>query len=77
MSKWISVKDRLPDRDGLTDDETEYVLVCENTETGYQNVSVCGYEKTGWSDWDNFGTINSGLITHWMPLPEAPKEDEK
>ena len=72
---WISIKDRLPERIGLDDDMTEYVLVCETAPSGNKYVSVCGYEATGWSDWDNFGTINPKNITHWMPLPEPPKEE--
>lgn len=42
MAEWISVKDRLPDRNGLEDDKMEYVLVCESAPywQGY-NVSVC------------------------------------
>ena len=31
MSEWISVKDRLPSREGLENDETEYVLVSEQS----------------------------------------------
>ena len=27
--KWISVDDRLPNREGLAEDESEYVLVCQ------------------------------------------------
>lgn len=74
MSEWISVKDRLPERAGLDDDMTEYVIVCEKSSTGGY-VSVCGYEKDGWSDWDNFGTIDPKRITHWMPLPEPPEAE--
>ncbi len=79
MSDWISVKDRLPERVGLEDDETEYVLVCESFEYyggGGKYVSICGYEKYGWSEWDNFGNVRAERITHWMPLPEPPKEEE-
>lgn len=27
--EWISVDDRLPNREGLAEDESEYVLVCQ------------------------------------------------
>ena len=78
MAEWISVKDRLPSREGLMDDEKEYVLVSLRWTDGYQAVSICGYEKDGWSKRDGFGLMRDDYkhITHWMPLPEPPKEDE-
>ena len=69
--RWISVNDRLPSREGLMDDETEYVLVriklyaCD----GYSE-SICGYTKDGWSEWDNYGDVRARDITHWKPLDE-------
>lgn len=69
--RWISVNDRLPSREGLMDDETEYVLVriklyaCD----GYSE-SICGYTKDGWSEWDSFGIVRPEEITHWKPLDE-------
>ena len=81
MIEWISVNDRLPSRDGLMDDESEYVLVAEQYiayDTGEKlgiYVSICGFEKDGWSDHDSFGNVTPEHITHWMPLPEPPKED--
>lgn len=73
MDQWISVKDRLPSREGLMDDETEYVLVCERYGRS-KNVTICGYNEDGWSAWDAFGGVSPDHITHWMPLPEPPKE---
>lgn len=29
IMEWISVDDRLPNREGLAEDESEYVLVCQ------------------------------------------------
>lgn len=77
MIQWISVNDRLPNRVGLMDDESDYVLVFEQ----YKHipggeVSICAYTKDGWSEYDNFGNVHTERITHWMPLPEPPKEDE-
>lgn len=75
LNGWISVEDRLPSREGLMDDETEYVLVCERyVYGGGGNVTICGYTENGWNEWDNFGGICPERITHWMPLPEPPKE---
>lgn len=66
MPEWISVKDRLPDTN--TD-----VLV---------TVFWCGrwQVKIGWrlksGEWNvKAGFADSVLpVTHWMPLPEPPKE---
>ena len=82
MSEWISVKERLPSREGLEKDETEYVLVSEqafNAITGEKLgscVSICGFEHDGWSKFDNFGYVRTENITHWMPLPEPPGEEK-
>lgn len=81
--KWISVNDRLPERKGLYDDETEYVLVVVeefDAITGEKlghYVSICGYEKDGFSKWDNFGLIGTDVqnIRYWAYLPEAPESD--
>ena len=81
MSEWISVKDRLTSREGLGKDETEYVLVSEqffDAITGEKlgsYVSTCGFGHDGWSKFDNFGYVRTENITHWMPLPEPPKEE--
>lgn len=81
--KWISVNDRLPERKGLYDDETEYVLVVVeefDAITGEKlgdNVTICGYEKDGFSKWDNFGLTGTDVqnIRYWAYLPEAPESD--
>lgn len=81
--KWISVNDRFPERKGLCDDETEYVLVVVeefNAITGEKlghYVTICGYEKDGFSKWDNFGLIGTDVqnISYWAYLPEAPESD--
>jgi hypothetical protein len=81
MSSWISVKDRLPELeqqvlvyavgkiDGFIGDAV-YAL-CERYVFRFFNDSP-GYET--WSiPWDYFHTDYE--ITHWMPLPESPKEE--
>jgi len=65
MSEWISVEDRLPKRASWSGDR---VLVY--TEEGYIHTGL--YEGQAHDEWmDEFN--DSGLITHWMPLPEPPK----
>lgn len=68
MSEWISVKERVPD-------DWKRVLVCirhkHNPEDGYREIGILHWTKPyGWSMKDNYYEI-----THWMPLPEPPKEE--
>lgn len=64
---WISVKDKLPD--------TPYpVLVHTYRYLDYKKkVLVCTYIKA----YDGFYSVDTGInvsyVSHWMPLPEAPK----
>ena len=62
--EWISVEDRLPDEDGeyLTWDGLIYFLIWFNASLGLWNVAEGGDTSTAIRD-----------VTHWMPLPEAPK----
>lgn len=72
MSGWISVKDRLPAIMDGSLDYNELLLVTVNTkERTYAYLayySSCrGFSGLFGGDWNN-------LVTHWMPLPEPPKE---
>ncbi len=64
QGEWISVKDRLPEN-------YDSVLVyCKGNSS---IVDVCSYS-------DSIGFMGIApywieLITHWMPLPEPPKEN--
>ena len=62
MPKWISVKERLPEND---DD----VLII--TEFG---ISM-GCYVIHRDFWVYYTNPDSNIVTHWMPLPEPPKED--
>lgn len=62
-SNWISVKDRLPETE-------DHVLCCTESKTGRQNVLVGYYMGGLWRC-----GMNSN-VTHWMPLPEPPKEEQ-
>lgn len=67
MSKWISVKDRLPEDSG------EYmVYIMANNEPKNKNISILYYTNLSKRfiihDYDNLFTI-----THWRYLPETPK----
>ena len=57
QSEWISVDERLPERNG------RYLTHC-NIE-GQSLICILHYCKVG--------GFNEALVTHWMPLLEAPK----
>lgn len=70
---WISVKDRLPG-------EKDYHACSESYDGAvlWWNGKVVGfgwyYRSTG--TWANLYDASIEAVTHWMPLPEPPKEDE-
>lgn len=79
MDGWISVEDRLPDKDG------EYIVYAQDEFSSFslriwdRNVVVAGYYKFGkwfWTDAINEYEINE-IVTHWMPLPEPLREEEQ
>lgn len=57
QSEWISVDKRLPERNG------RYLTHCKIENQSL--VCILYYCK--------IGGFNEGTVTHWMPLPEAPK----
>lgn len=68
LPKWISVKERLP-----IDRLKKYLVAFRDA--GGSIVDMARYiPSDGWTcdNWD----VPQKLITHWMPLPEAPKEVE-
>ena len=67
--RWIPVTERLPDM------HVE-VLVCTEdygeTELGFATVAV--YDGSDWLEcWERKTYLKA--VTHWMPLPEPPKEE--
>lgn len=69
MSEWISVKDRLPDKEDLfliSYGESREITIglwnFRNNRFEETEIEWFGYEITG--------------VTHWMPLPEPPKESD-
>ena len=64
-AKWISVKERLPETNELCIVNTEWRGIVPAT---YGNESWIFNEGQGWSE------KALSYVTHWMPLPEAPKE---
>lgn len=66
-SEWISVEDRLPEESG-------YFLVYIQRESEGFRVNAYYYcEDEMWENGDTMASSEYFGITHWMPLPEAPK----
>ena len=71
QSEWISVEERLPDKK-----EYDWVLVnVLLTSENYYGVPQIAELRNGkWWGYDDFPLSEVGCkVTHWMPLPEAPK----
>jgi len=69
-SGWINVKDRLPDPD-------EHVLVFNNDEGVFRAYRDSHNEYPSWQCYPIGSYAGDGCvfgITHWMPLPQPPKE---
>ena len=76
VCQWISVKDRLPDEEVLaanfapgTHGYKEYII-------GYVEAVKCydlDWEKDKCVAQNDFEILEN--VTHWMPLPEPPKEE--
>lgn len=68
LPKWLSVEERLP-----IDRLKKYLVAFRDA--GGSIVDMARYfPSDGWTcdNWD----VPQNLITHWMPLPEPPKEVE-
>jgi len=76
--QWISVKDRLPE-DG---DDLSIMLVWRGIEHDYDTVrwryqQGWDYDTVRWRYQQGWDCViqDKATITHWMPLPAAPKEE--
>ena len=68
LNNWISVKDRLPEDNGpilMWSGRLEHVPTC----------AAAGYELWNWSTEYSPHDFRLHEITHWMPLPNPPKDD--
>ena len=64
-SKWIPVTERLPEKD-------DYYLCCVKSFCfpGRTYINILDCDECGFKE----GHIYTDSVTHWMPLPELPKE---
>ncbi|WP_010278851.1 DUF551 domain-containing protein [Paenibacillus senegalensis] len=67
QDNWVSVKDRLPEQEG-------YYLTYTQ-QAGIFTTRFIGGEVRAFTDMLGFAAYPG--ITHWMPLPEPPKEAEQ
>ena len=74
VNRWIPCSERLPEKSGQYLVCAIYVGVSlasfdrDKREWGYWQDDPCGWNGEKWIEIDE--------VTHWMPLPEPPKEDE-
>ena len=66
--EWVSVEDRLPELCGFSDYDMHVVCLLDSGEK-----QICF--MTEYDAWESYEVNRSKAdITHWMPLPEPPKE---
>lgn len=85
---WISVKDRLPEEhesifhkflgtplwsNAMWKQESDKVLVCVSFPDGKSVVTTGCLQDSGWVT--TVSKMIPQTVTHWMPLPEPPKEE--
>lgn len=68
FQNWIPVTERLPER------MEQYLCIVLRPIPGGKYVRGM---KVLWCDHDNHWSCEGLIVTHWMPLPEPPKEDTK
>lgn len=66
---WISVEDELPPKESEYEDNSIVVLATDGYGV-YKGLYRCSEYLSGWFTCDLWALEN---ITHWMPLPQAPK----
>ncbi len=71
MSEWISVKDRLPE---IGKQVLAYGLEPTNLHDEGLSFKTAIYDKYGQWTSDHFCESSYVEVTHWMPLPERPKD---
>ena len=76
-AKWISVKDRLPNKTGKYLICNEFLIGKIDTcrfATNLRKIDKYKFKKRrrGWYHYGDYGFSEVYGVTHWMPLPTAP-----
>ena len=69
MSEWISVEDRMPEA-------YEWVLIYEPDAEETSRSVRCSFARDNGTWYGGFSDLSAEEVTHWMPIPEPPKEVE-
>lgn len=82
-NEWVSVEERLPEYNPGAGVKSYWVAKKDNAGNWQMKIAqYCDYgyamivdaeTEVTWRDWDFTKIVN---VTHWMPLPKSPKEDE-
>lgn len=82
VQEWISVNDRLPDDEQEVlviahgwDGRLVYVGSHKRVEAQKSWLTGITNKSSEWSLW-GWSYLKEPMVTHWMPLPEPPKEVE-
>ena len=77
MSEWISVKDRLPKRDAnvMCITPTRWIHIGRYQGDKFENAIF--FRRWGYDKKIGAERYIPTEVTHWMPLPEPPKETEE
>ena len=79
-TKWISIKDKLPDEQQnvlVTSGNEPYIAKLDRFDPSYLNELTWYIQGAPWRG-GNWGTsLDKSNVTHWMPLPNPPKTEEK
>lgn len=81
-SPWISVEERLPEIEYPSIGESDFVFVhVVNKDTGNEWIELSAKYNERFHDWMTIDftwiKMRGGVVTHWMPIPELPKEERK
>lgn len=73
VPRWISVKDRLPERHKTV---LMYLQSDTNYISAYYEIGFYQPQKAKWYCEDLNYIEDCYTVTHWMPLPEPPESEE-
>lgn len=67
--RWIPVMERTPENIGL------YLVIEKHWLDGSLGTKIAKWNTVDWFTADRRSKEITPRVTHWMPLPEPPKED--